>query len=147
MFCSQCGSTITPEVKFCSSCGKETTHLFPESALGSSDQTKSKFWTTKKVVLTIVGAIVGIAIAAAIKPGATNPFSGEVSLDVDRVETTIHDGILEQTGDDTTVECPSEMLGKPGDTRNCLVTDSIGQKFFAVVTFENSKGDISWVLE
>lgn len=147
MFCSQCGATIMPEVKFCSSCGKETTQLVSEPASNSTGQSRSKFWTTKKVVLTIVGAIVGIAITTALRSGASNPFSGEVSLDVDKVETTIHDGILEQAGDDTTVECPSEMSGKPGDTRNCLVTDSIGQKFFVVVTFENSKGDISWVLE
>lgn len=147
MFCTQCGASIAPEVKFCSSCGNATSEQVSELASISSDQTKNKFWTTKRIVLTIVGGIVGIAIAAAIRSGASNPFNGEVSLDVDKVETTIHDGILEQTGEDSTVECPSEMSGKPGDTRNCLVTDSIGQKFFVVVTFENTKGDISWVLE
>lgn len=109
-------------------------------------ESKTKFWTTKKIVLTVVGAIIGITISAIIRSGA-NPLNGEVALDVNLVETTIHDGVLDQSGEEVTVECPSTMAGKPGDTRNCVVTDSVGAVYFAVVTFESSKGDITWMLD
>lgn len=112
----------------------------------SSTKSTTKFWTPRKIVLTIVGAIIGITISAIIRSGA-NPLNGEVALDVNLVETTIHDGVLEQSGEEVAVECPGTMAGKPGDTRNCVVTDSTGAVYFVVVTFESSKGDITWKLD
>lgn len=153
MFCSKCGELVSPSVRFCSACGTPTSSTKAGSTspvnpteTKSPTKTTTKFWTPRKIVLTIVGAIIGITISAIIRSGA-NPLNGEVALDVNLVETTIHDGVLEQSGEEVTVECPGTMAGKPGDTRNCVVTDSTGAVYFVVVTFESSKGDITWMLD
>ena len=153
MFCSNCGGSLASTQRFCSSCGTPTTSAgaggtsaAKPSETSSLTKPTTKFWTPQKIALTIVGGIIGLIISVIIRSGA-NPLNGEVALDVNVIETTIHDGVLEQSGEEVSVECPSTMAGKPGETRNCVVTDSTGAVYFVVVTFESSKGDISWKLD
>jgi len=69
---------------------------------------------------------------------------GTVNLDVSMIEQEIQSGILDQSGLAVTVACPETMQGKPGDTRNCVVTTADGTYIKAVVTIESSNGDITW---
>jgi hypothetical protein len=96
-----------------------------------------------------VGLVVWLLIQFAVVPSFTgrNAVAGTVTLDVAKVEENIR-STLASNGFTVTVQCPSEMVGKPGETRNCLVSnDSDGTKSMAVVTIESLQGDITWVIK
>lgn len=154
MYCSKCGAALSPTVRFCPDCGNAASNQKasvipqPEMLNTATADTNTKYWTKRRIIWVIVVVIIVTAISSIVRNlSPTKPSNGQVALDVNLVETTIHDGILEQNGEDVTVDCPSEMIGKPGDTRNCVVTDSTGTNYFVVVTFESSKGDITWILQ
>ena len=67
-----------------------------------------------------------------------------VDLDVDRVEQTIEDGVLEQADIYVTATCPDPMAGQVGDTRTCSIEDDYGDVELVDVTIQNDNGDIIW---
>jgi hypothetical protein len=88
----------------------------------------------------------GLGGCASLLGGNWGPFS-EVTLDTALVEQEIETGILEQSGIQTSVDCPSLMQGQPGDTRNCVATAIDGSVARVVVTIESVNGDITWFVE
>jgi hypothetical protein len=91
-----------------------------------------------------IGSLVVILIAIALIANATgkNIVTGELNLDVARVEKAISDSFSPLA---VTVSCPHPMSGKPGDSRNCLVTAQDGSTVLEVVTIENNNGDVTFI--
>jgi hypothetical protein len=44
-----------------------------------------------------------------------------------------------------TAECPDPFVARPGESRNCLVTDDYGTTAIIKVSVENTNGDFTWV--
>jgi hypothetical protein len=78
--------------------------------------------------------------------GVLAQLSGEVQMDPSIIEQNIIDKYSED-GITVTVDCPDPFSAKPGDSRNCLVTDDAGNTAMAVVTVENREGTFTWVVE
>ena len=94
------------------------------------------------VVAGIVAASLSLSGCAAV----LSQLSGEVQMDPSIIEQNIIDKYAED-GITVTVDCPDPFSAKPGDSRNCLVTDDSGQTAMAVVTVENREGTFTWVVQ
>jgi type IV pilus biogenesis protein CpaD/CtpE len=96
----------------------------------------------------VLAAIVSLTPLLAGCSSVLSSINGDVTLDTAKVQQIIVDGIKKQSDIDVTVECPSLMQGKPGDTRNCIATALVdGSTAKIVVTIESSQGDITWELQ
>lgn len=69
-----------------------------------------------------------------------------VTLDSRLIENTIEEGVLDQSGVSVVAECPDSLSGQPGDVRQCLVTDDLGNKALVDITIQNMQGFITWEL-
>lgn len=70
------------------------------------------------------------------------------SIDVDRLETTLTDGLTEQFGATIqSVECPDEIAMEAGDEFECTATDDQGNTGVVTVTQDDDEGNITWKLE
>lgn len=70
-----------------------------------------------------------------------------VTLDVQRVEQMIEDGVLDQGGFSVTATCPDPMSGQVGDTRTCQIVDEYGETALVDVTIQNDNGDVVWEVQ
>ncbi len=69
-------------------------------------------------------------------------------LDVDRLETTLTEGLEEQTGVVIeSVECPDEVPMEAGNEFECTATDDQGNTGTIIVTQDDDEGNITWRLE
>ena len=69
-------------------------------------------------------------------------------LDVDRLETTLTEGLKEQTGVVIeSVECPNEVQMEAGNEFECTATDDQGNTGTVIVTQDDDEGNITWRLE
>lgn len=69
-------------------------------------------------------------------------------IDVDRLETTLTDGLTEQTGAAIeSVECPDEIAMEAGDEFECTATDDQGNTGVVTVTQDDDQGNITWKLK
>lgn len=167
VYCIECGTKNLESAKFCSSCGtrlgtekKATTTstskpLNKDSASAITDgpdslrgpypanEVKGTRLSTgwKRALTIIVIVIVGNVIWFSARPYIVG-----VTIDAGQVEQNIISTYGDQ-GISVTAECPDPFVARPGETRNCLVTDEFGTKAMAVVTVENTNGDITWVAQ
>jgi Domain of unknown function (DUF4333) len=69
-------------------------------------------------------------------------------LDVDRLETTLTEGLEEQTGVVIeSVECPDEIPMEAGNQFECTATDDQGNTGTIIVMQDDDEGSITWRLE
>jgi uncharacterized protein DUF4333 len=69
-------------------------------------------------------------------------------LDIDRLETTLTEGLEEQTGVVIeSVECPDEVVMEVGNEFECTATDDQGNTGTIVVTQDDDEGNITWRLD
>lgn len=69
-------------------------------------------------------------------------------LDVERLETTLTDGLEEQTGAVIeSVECPDEIPLEAGNEFECTATDDQGNTGTIIVTQDDDEGSITWRLD
>jgi hypothetical protein len=172
MYCTKCGLTLEKTWAHCPSCGtanaeaKTSTDAKrkspaaspePEDVTSSDDEAVSPNAVAEPATRSTKrggrnwAITIGVIVAAwllfqfVIMPALSGRLpDGGVNLDVALVEQEIENGILDQIGVTVTVDCPDTMQGKPGETRNCIVTASDGSILKAVVTIESSNGDITW---
>ena len=91
-----------------------------------------------------VGAI--ILVGNIIWFGA-RPYLIGVDMDVAEIEANIVSTYADD-GVSVTVDCPDPFVARPGETRNCLVTENtFGIQVMAKVTVENANGTFTWVAE
>ena len=98
----------------------------------------------KKVFVAAGLVIVGLSFTGCST--VMSQLSGEVQMDPDIIEQNIIDKYAED-GMTVTVECPDPFSAKPGESRNCLITDDMGNTAMAAVTVENREGAFTWVAE
>ena len=90
-------------------------------------------------------AVVVVTVALA---GCDGEFTVTRFLDVDRLETTLTDGLEEQTGVVIeSVECPNEVPMEAGNEFECTATDDQGNTGTIIVTQDDDEGNITWRLE
>lgn len=177
MFCTKCGSAIEPTWAHCPSCGTanaEATkstgpkrkapvvaapsadtdfHSRPDDDTGSPNAvpepaTRSSRRGRNWGITVAIAIVAWLLVQFVIMPALSGRLlDGGVNLDVTLVEQEIENGVLDQAGVSATVDCPDTMQGKPGETRNCIVTASDGTILKAVVTIESSNGDITWEIQ
>ena len=69
-------------------------------------------------------------------------------LDMDRLETTLTEGLEEQTGVVIeSVECPNDVPLEAGNEFECTATDDQGNIGTIIVTQDDDEGNITWRLE
>jgi hypothetical protein len=159
MYCSACGTKNPNKFKFCSSCGvpivvpaaspapapnssstpaefnaEALSNLYQESAAPKTGM--SPAW---KRALT-VGAI--ILIGNIIWFGA-RPYLIGVTINSPLLESNIVAKYAEN-GISVTADCPDPFVARPGESRNCLVTDDYGTTAIVKVSVENTNGDVTW---
>ena len=66
-------------------------------------------------------------------------------LDMDKVESSIKQGLNEQLGVDADVDCPDERDAKKGDTFQCSVS-SDGDTATVRVEQKDDEGTVNWEL-
>jgi major membrane immunogen (membrane-anchored lipoprotein) len=66
-------------------------------------------------------------------------------LDMDKVESGIRDGLNEQLGVETDVDCPDERDAEKGDTFQCTVS-SDGDTATVRVEQKDDEGNVNWEL-
>jgi hypothetical protein len=70
---------------------------------------------------------------------------GDKKLDTDKLEGKIQDGIEKQAGVKIkSVDCPSDVKVKKGDTFTCKATTNSGQKANVKVTQQDDKGNVNY---
>ena len=75
------------------------------------------------------------------------PYLIGVTMDSAFVESNIESSYADQ-GLSVTVVCPDPFIARPGESRDCLVTeDLLGLQVMATVTVSNANGDFSWIAE
>lgn len=92
-------------------------------------------------IVMLTGAIPLLVGCSQVVQGLT-----EVTLDSRLIEQTVEEGILEQLGYAVKAECPGSMSGEPGDVRQCLVTDELGNNALVDITIQNYEGFVTWEL-
>jgi len=91
--------------------------------------------------------LAAILIAAALA-GCDGALTVTRFLDVDRLETTLTEGLEEQTGVVIeSVECPNEVAMEAGNEVECTATDDQGNTGTIIVTQDDDEGNITWRLE
>lgn len=91
------------------------------------------------VAVVVLAVATGLGMAAWIS--AQND---TVTLSVSQVENEIEDGLQDQWGLATNVDCPSVMEGEQGDEFYCVVDGGYTGRTMVVVHIENDQGDITW---
>ena len=159
MYCSSCGTHNPASVKFCTHCGGRmnvgTTNNQAETPASlyvppsptvappildySSAPTSTGISPGWKRALT-VGVIIEIGWIAwfALRP----TFVG-VTIDVSSLESNIESTYAEN-GISVIADCPDPFVARPGESRNCLVTDDWGTTAIIKVSVENTNGDVTW---
>lgn len=80
--------------------------------------------------------------------GCGGTFTVTRYVDVERLESTLTDGLTEQTGATIeSVECPEEIAMKAGNDFKCTATDDQGNTAVVTVTQDDDQGSITWKLE
>ncbi|MEU7060032.1 DUF4333 domain-containing protein [Streptomyces sp. NPDC046197] len=69
-----------------------------------------------------------------------------VSMDTSAVQRQIEQGVQQQTGTAVTVQCPSSVTVRTGESFQCVVTAQDGSTAMATVTVQNSQGEFVWRL-
>jgi hypothetical protein len=70
---------------------------------------------------------------------------GDKKLDTDKLEGKIQDGIEKQAGVKIkSVDCPSDVKVKKGDTFTCKATTNSGPKANVKVTQQDDKGNVNY---
>lgn len=71
---------------------------------------------------------------------------GDKKLDTDKLEGKIKDGIEKQVSGVKikSVDCPSDVKVKKGDTFNCKATTQSGQTANVKVTQQDDKGNVNY---
>jgi|SRR5579883_425991 ribosomal protein L40E len=69
-----------------------------------------------------------------------------VPIDSARAESVIESGILSQTGFSVSVQCPSHVIAKPGNSFQCIASGA-GLRAIVNVQVQNSNGDIIWQVQ
>jgi Domain of unknown function (DUF4333) len=91
--------------------------------------------------------LLALVVTAALA-GCDGNFTVTRFLDVDRLETTLTEGLEEQTGVAIeSVECPEEVPMEAGNEFECIATDDQGNTGTIIVTQDDDEGNITWVLE
>ena len=147
--CSECAEEIMLQARLCKHCGSTQADLDLQEVSIKKTNWFSNMSSTKRTIF--IGLMLLIFLAALSGQNVASYLSGvvqgKVSLDVKKVENEITTGIKDQTGQDVTVGCPSQMIGKKDDVFKCLVTDATSAHYFADVTVQSEKGDVVWQLE
>ncbi|MGQ0609404.1 MAG: DUF4333 domain-containing protein [Chloroflexota bacterium] len=87
-------------------------------------------------------------IAAVALAGCGGSLTVTRYIDVDRLESTLADGLTEQTGATIeSVECPEEIAMEAGNEFECTATDDQGNTGIVTVTQDDDQGSITWKLE
>lgn len=80
--------------------------------------------------------------------GCGGAFTVTRYIDVDRLESTLADGLAEQTGATIqSVECPEEIAMETGNEFECTAIDDQGNTGIVTVTQDDDQGTITWKLE
>ena len=95
-------------------------------------------------ILYVSSAILGSLLLASCS--TVDQITG-VTLDVQRVEQMIEDGVLNQGGFTVSATCPDPMIGQVGETRTCQIVDDSGITALVDVTIQNNNGDIVWKVQ
>ena len=73
---------------------------------------------------------------------------GETTIDADKLEGEIAQGVEEQTGTrNVSVDCPDDVKAEKGGTFECEVTAPGGVKANAPVTQTDDDGNVEWRLK
>ncbi|MEW2082360.1 DUF4333 domain-containing protein [Streptomyces sp. NPDC005283] len=67
-----------------------------------------------------------------------------VAIDTGVVERQIEQGVQNKLGTAVTVQCPSSVTVRTGESFQCVVQASDGSSAIAKVTIQNSQGDFVW---
>lgn len=163
MNCKNCGKPVDINWNLCPSCGATIQQTFltapgaptPLKSQDHLDQTAAEsnqyFPPSKTSILKqrstwiTVGSI-AIALWALNSFGVFSGLTGQVNLDVAKVEQMIEDGIYDQSSYTVIATCPSPMAGKVGEMRSCSVEDESGDTYIVDVTIQNKNGDVLWVV-
>ncbi|WP_381217645.1 DUF4333 domain-containing protein [Streptomyces incanus] len=70
-----------------------------------------------------------------------------VQMNTDIVEQEIRTGVEQQLGMAVTVDCPSSVSVRTGESFQCVVTGSDGSAAMADVTVQNGQGEFVWRLQ
>lgn len=89
--------------------------------------------------------LIGVAVLVAIY-GAQHLFMGD-ELDIPALEAEIESGVLEQTGQRLTVDCPDSIDWETGEEFHCIAESRQGQRGRVTVTMENDEGEVIWELQ
>jgi hypothetical protein len=95
--------------------------------------------------LKMAGLISTVAVATAIS-GCTVTVGGS-SVNTDKAEMEIAEGIKTQTGMDVTVKCPADVEATAGGQFACTATTADGKSGTVMVLQKDDQGNISWELE
>ena len=163
MNCKNCGKAVDASWNLCPGCGAKTERTLVtapgaprplESATsldktaGETNQyapiTKPAILKHRSTWITVCSII--LTLVALNSFGVFSGLTGQVNLDVPRVEQMIEDGIYDQSGFSVVATCPSPMAGKVGDTRSCAIEDENGDTYVVDVTIQNKNGDVIWVV-
>lgn len=81
--------------------------------------------------------------------GATSwKLAGGISINIDRLEETISEGLATQLDATiTSVECPEDIVLEAGNDFECTATDDQGDTGVVTVTQHDDAGNITWELE
>ncbi|MGH2381262.1 MAG: DUF4333 domain-containing protein [Candidatus Limnocylindria bacterium] len=80
--------------------------------------------------------------------GCGGSFTVTRYIDVERLESTLSDGLTQQTGATIqSVECPEEIAMETGNEFECTATDDQGNTGIVTVTQDDDQGNITWKLE
>lgn len=93
------------------------------------------------VVLAVLAALNGQNILQYV----TGQLSGQVTIQGPEVERAIEAGVLQDLGLSVKADCGDRIQGSPGDTRQCMVEDALGNKTLVDVTIQDSRGRFTWV--
>ena len=72
---------------------------------------------------------------------------GDKTLDTDKLQDKVSDGVAKQTGAKIkSVDCPSDVKAEKGNTFTCDVTAANGQKAKVTITQTDSDGNVRYEL-
>lgn len=92
--------------------------------------------------------VLALSVVTVALAGCGGSFSVTRYIDVERLESTLTDGLTEQTGAVIqSVECPEEIAMETGNEFECTATDDQGNTGVVTVTQDDDQGNITWKLE